>query len=240
MASACWSFSAVVDDTPEMRVCIVGPTEVFGTDHFTGCCLDQRRTAEEDGALSLTMIDLSHGRHIGATSRTEPADHRAICGMPSLTGWPDEEDAASVLYQGKPHPALAGRARRNTPDRSTAAGSPARSPAPAVLLHCQRVMGTALHGGVVGIKPPCTDTLTQPMPAMTDLAAGTSPPLVTPYAASCEISRKVRDRAGRRRAHAAAVSVRDAFAAPFPARQRQSCRPWRKSSTTTFMAGALA
>ncbi len=144
-------FGVVIGHAGNARMHI-GPAQFFGTHHFTGGGLDQRRAAQKDGALVLDDHRLlAHRRHVGATggARTHHAGdlrdaQRRQVGLVV-------EDPAEVVAIGK-HLVLqrqvgAARVHQVQAGQMVLQGHFLRAQ---VFLDRHRIVGAALDGGIVG------------------------------------------------------------------------------------------
>ena len=93
---------------------------------------------------------VGHGRHVGAAGGAGAHHHGDLGYAERGHAGLVEEDAAEMIAVGE-HLVLVRQdwRRRNRRDRCRAGGSRARCPGAQVLLHGERVVGAALHGGVV-------------------------------------------------------------------------------------------
>ena len=126
-------------------------TELLGRDHLTGGRLHQRRTAEKDRAL-VAHDDgfVAHRRHVRATGRARAHDDGDLRNGRGRHVGLVEEDAAEVLGVGK-HFVLAGQVRAAR-IHEVDAGQPVLfgdALRAQVLLDGHRIVGAALHRGVV-------------------------------------------------------------------------------------------
>ena len=130
----------------------VGAAQLLGRDHLAGRRLHQRRAAEEDGALVADDDRLvRHRRHVGAARRARAHHHRDLRDAARRHDGLVVEDAAEVVLVREDLVLVGqvGAARVDEVD----AGQPVLQGdllGAQVLLHRQRVIGAALHGGVVG------------------------------------------------------------------------------------------
>ena len=130
----------------------VAAAQVFRAHHLAGGRLHQRRAAEEDGALVLDDDGLvRHRRHVGAARGARAHHHRDLRNALGRHVGLVVEDAAEVVAVRK-HLVLArqkGAARIHQIDAGQVVllGNLLRAQ---VLLHRHRVIGAALHRGVVG------------------------------------------------------------------------------------------
>ena len=141
----------VVDDAGRARV-DVAAAEVLGADLLAGGRLHQRRAAEEDRALVLDDHRLvAHRRHVGA-ARGARAHHRGhLADARGRHLRLVEEDAAEVVPVGK-HLVLHRQERAAGVDEVDAVQVVLLGDrlGAQVLLDRERVVGAALHRGVVG------------------------------------------------------------------------------------------
>ena len=129
----------------------IAAAEVLGRHHFAGGGLHQGRAAQEDGALVLHDDGfIAHGRHIGAACRARAHHHRNLRNALGRKIGLVEEDAAEVIAVGENFVLVrqVGAAAVHQVDARQAVllRDLLR---PQVLLDGERVVGAALHGGVV-------------------------------------------------------------------------------------------
>jgi hypothetical protein len=129
----------------------VAAAQVLGAHHLAGGRLHQRRAAQEDGALLLDDDGLvAHRRHVGAARGARAHHHRDLRDALRRQVGLVVEDAAEVLAV-REHVVLVrqvGAARVHQVDARQAVLHRDLLRAQ-VLLHRHRVVGAALHGGVV-------------------------------------------------------------------------------------------
>jgi hypothetical protein len=130
----------------------VAAAQVFGAHHLAGGGLHQRRAAQEDGALVLDDDGLvAHRRHVGAAGGARAHHHGDLRDALGRHVGLVEEDAAEVVAVGEDLVLLGqeGAAGIHQVDARQAVLLGDLLGAQ-VLLHRHRVVGAALHGGVVG------------------------------------------------------------------------------------------
>ena len=140
----------MVGDAGKPRV-DVAAAEVLGADHLAGRRLHQRRAAEEDRALLLDDDRLvGHRRHIGAARRARAHDHGDLRNALRRHVGLVVEDAAEMIAVGK-HLVLVGQIGAAGIDQIDAGQPvlPGDLLGAQVLLHRHRIIGAALHRGVV-------------------------------------------------------------------------------------------
>jgi hypothetical protein len=128
----------------------LGAAEVFGGDFLAGGRLHQRRAAEEDRRL-VAHHDrfVRHGRHIGAAGGAGAHDAGDLRNAGAdMLAWL-KKMRPKCSRSGTPRPGSAGWRRRNRPGRRRADCSARDLLRAQMLLHRQRIVGAALHGGVV-------------------------------------------------------------------------------------------
>ena len=142
----------VVGDAADARV-DVGAAQLLGGHLLAGRRLHERRPAEEDRAGAAHDHGLvAHRRHVRA-ARGARAHHGGDLGdARAPTCAPGcRRSGRSARGRGRPRPGAAGTRRRSRPGRCTGSrfcvGDLLRAQ---VLLHGQREVAAALHGGVVG------------------------------------------------------------------------------------------
>ena len=130
----------------------VAAAEVLGRDHLAGRRLHQRRAAEEDRAL-ISHDDrlVAHRRDVGAAGGARPHDRGDLRDARGRHPGLVEEDAAEVLLVGED--LVLHRQEGAAGVDEVDAGQPVLlgdGLGAQVLLHRDRVVGAALHRGVVG------------------------------------------------------------------------------------------
>jgi hypothetical protein len=140
----------MIHDTGDSRVDLAA-TQLLRANHLTRGRLHQRRTAEEDGAL-IAHDDgfVAHGRHVRAAGRARTHHHRDLRNSGRRHVGLVVEDAAEVFLVGE-HFVLAGQMRAARIHQINA-GQPVllgHALRPQMFLDADRVVSTALHGGVV-------------------------------------------------------------------------------------------
>jgi hypothetical protein len=141
----------VVADAGDPRM-HVAAAEVLGADHFAGCRLHQRRTAEEDGALVLDDDRLvRHGRHVGTARRAGTHDDADLGNAQRRHVGLVVEDAAEVVAVGE-NIVLGRQVGAAGVDQVDAGQAVLLGDflGAQVLLHRQRKVGATLHRRVVG------------------------------------------------------------------------------------------
>ncbi len=130
----------------------IRPAKLFGRHDLARRCLYQRRAGQEDGALFLDDDGLvRHGRHIGSTRRARAHDDGDLRNALRAHVGLVEEDAAKMIAV-REHLVLVGQVRPagiNEIDARQPVGLGNLLGAQ-VLLDRHRVIGAALHCGVVG------------------------------------------------------------------------------------------
>jgi hypothetical protein len=130
----------------------VAAAEVLGADHLAGGRLHQRRAAEEDGALVLDDDQSRrHRRHVGAAGGARAHHHRDLRDALRRHVGLVVEDAAEVVAVGEDLVLLRQEGAAGVDQVDAGQAVLLRDLLRAqVLLHRHRVVGAALHGGVVG------------------------------------------------------------------------------------------
>ncbi len=129
----------------------VGATELLGRDLLAGGGLDQGRAAQVDGGLLLDHDGLvGHGRHVGAAGGAHAHDHGDLGDALGGHGGLIAEDAPEVVAVGEDL-VLVGEVGAAGVHQVDARQVVLRGDllGPQMLLHRERVVGAALHGGVV-------------------------------------------------------------------------------------------
>jgi len=154
----------VIGHAGDTRV-YLGPAELLGRDLLAGGRLHERRSAEEDRArVAHDHRLVAHGRHVRPAGRAAAHDERDLGDPPRRHDRLVVEDAAEVVAVGEDlvlqrqeGPAAVHEIEaRKTVLQSDLLGAQ-------VLLHGQRVVAPAFHGGVVG-DDHALDTLDPPDP----------------------------------------------------------------------------
>ena len=129
----------------------VGAAKFLGADHLAGSGLHQRRPGEEDGGLFAHHHGfVGHRRHVGPAGGAGAHDHGDLRDAAGTHVGLVEEDPAEVLAVGEDL-VLArqvGAARVHQVDAWQAVLQ-GDGLGPQVLLHGQRIVGAALHRGIV-------------------------------------------------------------------------------------------
>jgi hypothetical protein len=141
----------VIRDAGKPRV-HVRPAKLFRRHHLTGRRFHQRRAGEKDGALLLDDDRLvRHGRHIGPACRARAHDGSNLRNALGRHVGLVEEDAAKVIAV-REHLVLVGQVGPAAVHQVDA-----RQPVclgnllgAQVLLHRHRIVGAALHRGIIG------------------------------------------------------------------------------------------
>ena len=129
----------------------VAAAQILGRDHLAGRGLHQRRPAQEDRPLLLDDDRLvRHRRHVGATRRAGAHDHRDLRDALGRHGGLVVEDAAEIVPVGKDLVLVrqVGAAGIDQIDAGQPV-DPRHVLRTQMLLHRQRIVGAALHRGVV-------------------------------------------------------------------------------------------
>ena len=151
MASAWSSSSARWSATPDSRVCTSAPPRSSARDVLAGRRLHQRRAAQKDRRLVAHHDGLvGHGRHIGAARRARSHHAGDLRDAGRRHGRLVEEDAAEMLAVGK-HLVLVGQVGAAGIDEIDAGQMVLQRDLlrAQMLLHRHRIIGAALHRGVV-------------------------------------------------------------------------------------------
>ena len=129
----------------------IATTQIFSGHDFANGSLDQRRAAQEDGALVFHDDGLvAHGRHIGAARGATAHDHGNLRDALGAHIGLVVEDAAKVLLIGK-HVVLVGQIRAARVDQVNARQVVLLGNllGPQMLFHGHGVISAALDSGVI-------------------------------------------------------------------------------------------